>query len=61
MALAEVSIWAAVILVAISKVAEIALLEMVASLLLAGVFKNLLLIPLVPEEEVVVEELTCLQ
>ena len=49
------------ILVAISKVAEIALLEMVASLLLAGVFKNLLLIPLVPEEEVVVEELTCLQ
>ena len=59
MALAKVWIWPAQILVLISKVAVIALLELAVSLLLQGVFKNLVLLPL--KLEVVVEELTCLQ
>jgi hypothetical protein len=58
-ALAKVSIWAAQILVLISKVAVIALLELAVSLLLQGVFRNLLFLPLKQEE--VGELLTCLQ
>jgi hypothetical protein len=56
---AKVSIFAAQILVLISKAVVIALLEMVISHYLAEVFKNLFLLPLKLEE--VVEELICFQ